>query len=92
MEDHLVEADLGRVVVPEVLVVGDELGADGEPQLDDVGLPVEVDEADEAERRAEEGHDDDQQRVARHEAAVPERGLLLIWGSSLQSSPKQQKI
>ena len=53
------EADLGRVVVPEVLVVGDELGADGEPQLDDVGLPVEVDEADEADRRDEEGHDDD---------------------------------
>ena len=54
VKDHLVEPDLGRVRVPQVLVVVDELGADGEPQLDDVGLPMEVDEAGEGDCGEEE--------------------------------------
>ena len=72
VKDHLVEPDLGRVRVPQVLVVVDELRADGQPQLDHVGLPVEVDEADEGDCREEERRDDDQEGVAGNESAVPD--------------------
>ena len=71
------EPDLWRVRVPQVLVVVDELAADGQPQLDDVGLPVEVDEADEGDRREEERRDDDQEGVAGDEAAMPEDKRLV---------------
>ena len=59
MEDHLVQPDLGRVGVPQVLVVGDEVRALGQPQLDEVRLPVEAHEADEREQRQQEGGDYD---------------------------------
>ena len=73
------EPDLGRVRLPQVLVVGDELGADGQPQLDGVGLPVEVDEADEGGRRAEERAHDHGQRVPRDEAPVPGTGIFCLF-------------
>ena len=53
------QPDLGRVGVPQVLVVGDEVRALGQPQLDEVRLPVEAHEADEREQRQQEGGDYD---------------------------------
>ena len=50
----------------------DELRARWQPQLDGVGLPAKVDEADEGERSDQERAGDRQHRVPGHEAAVPD--------------------
>ena len=50
----------------------DKLGSLRQPELDGVGLPLEVEEADEGETRGQEREGDRQHRVPRHETTVPE--------------------
>ena len=48
----------------------DEFGSLRQPELDGVGLPLEVEEADEGEARGQEREGDRQHGVPRHQAAM----------------------